>query len=109
MLLPEMIAKQGVNDPEVKKRINDANNTISVNGSLPDTSLQLSEEYLKKNVYTLATKIFNTGTKYFGGIVIAAVVDSAVKSGIDFAYDSLKKPVGNAVKSVGKWVGSLWK
>lgn len=43
-----------------------------------------------------------------GGIVVAAVAGYAVNGVIDFAYDNLKKPVGNAIRSVGKWVGSLW-
>ncbi|MTD42063.1 hypothetical protein GIX45_26250 [Erwinia sp. CPCC 100877] len=49
------------------------------------------------------------GLPVVGGIVVGAVAGYYINGIIDFAYDSLKKPVGNAIKSLGKWGGSLWK
>ncbi|MBO0466057.1 hypothetical protein JZO73_00745, partial [Enterococcus plantarum] len=82
----EMIAKYGVDDPDVKKRINDINNGISYtalnklkdgmeNIVFPinqDIAMGLSEEWLTNNGDLLATSLYNTGTKYFGGTEVAS-------------------------------------
>jgi len=53
--------------------------------------------------------VVTAGLPVVGGIVVGAVAGYYINGVIDFAYDSLKKPVGNAIKSLGNWVGSLWK
>ncbi|MGG5341622.1 T7SS effector LXG polymorphic toxin [Enterococcus sp. AZ192] len=50
-----------------------------------------------------------SGLPILGAVALTVGAGLIVNTAIDYAYDKLKKPVGNAVKSVGKWLGSLWK
>lgn len=92
----EMIAKYGVDDPDVKKRINSLNNQLTANGFLTDTSLNLTEEYLVKYGDNLAVGLYNAGTKYFGGTGVASAFYVGSK-----ATSSLAGSAGKAIPVIG--------
>ncbi|WYJ83258.1 hypothetical protein IGL98_000238 [Enterococcus sp. DIV0840] len=92
----EMIAKYGVDDPDVKKRLNSLNNQLTANGFLTDTSLSLTEEYLAKYGDNLAAGLYNVGTRYFGGTEVASAFYAGSK-----ATSSLAGSAGKAFPIIG--------